>query len=375
MTEQNPSNMPSDLANAFEDRPRGPVNRSKVESKAPPKTFEQNLRAVQNAEGVLSSVYATSSLDATVPGSDDDFSLSNVVADPRVDVEEEVERKMQMQELGAAVSLLPIRSRKAVALHFLQGKTYEKIGEELGVSRGRIGQIMEKSLKLLKKYMNGEISADQLRSAAPSKTAVEIQKLREEEDRRFVPLIESVRPILGEIDPRDRQLIEDAYSGRNVSFKELAEKYGSSPSSISGEASRALHRAKYLLEQKQQDGDRKRQETRSQVKDDWNPSKYKNDPDIQPGPNGELSPLLQRLVDDMSRSLMRGRSEFKKDFPNAFFADETMTDPERQIFSGRRSLQNPDDFPKLCSMGGITEAEGEALYRAAEQKYYSYVLD
>ena len=271
-------------------------------------TFEHTLRDVENAQRTLAAVYSPSSLDATLPGAEEDFSLGSVLADPRVDVEGEVEQKLQIEELRAAVSLLPINSRKAVALHFLEGKTYEEIGAGLGLSRGRIGQIVEKSLGLLKGYMSGEISAEKLRRAAPSKTPEEIQRLREEERIRE-PLLVKERVPRG---PKMRG---------------------------------------------------------------WMLHEHEDNPGTRPGPNGELPPILQQLMEDMSRALMKGRSEFKKEFPNSFFPDETMTDAERQVFSGRRSLQNPDDFPKLCEMWGLSVTEGEVLYRKAELKYYSFVTD
>lgn len=377
MTEQTPGRAPSELSNAFEDRPRVPVSRPKfVPKDTTPLTYEQNLKAVQAAQGVLSTVFATSSLDAVLPGSDDEsFSLSAVVADPRVDIEGEVERNMQIGELRDALAFLPTRSRTAVSLHFLEGKTYDEVGKELGISRGRIRQIIEKSLGILKQYMNGEISGDKVRNSAPSRSMSELRRINEEDERARIPAIESVRPVLGKLEPHERQLIEEAYSGGRTGFKDMAERYKTTPSAIARAAQGALRRAHYLMEEQERERNERRQEAHPQKREDWNPSQYRNDPDIQPGPNGELSPLLQRLVDDMSRALMQERAEFKRAFPTAFFPNETMTDAERQIFLGRRNLQDPEDFPKLCSMWGLTSEEGESLYKAAEQKYYTYALD
>jgi RNA polymerase sigma factor (sigma-70 family) len=105
-----------------------------------------------------------------------------------------------------------------------------------------------------------------------------------------------------------------------------------------------------------------------------NASKYDTE-DTRVPKDGGLPPLLQRLVDDASHTLQFGRAHFKKQFPNAFFPDETMTDQERMVFMGKRNLEDPRYFQYLCKMWGMTVDKGERIYSEAEQKYYSFALE
>ena len=88
-----------------------------------------------------------------------------------------------------------------------------------------------------------------------------------------------------------------------------------------------------------------------------------------------ISPVLEDLIFEMRSVLQYGRAFFKQRYPTAFFPDETMTEQERLVFAGVRSLKDRDQLPVLCELWGMTEEEGERIYKDAEMKYYSFALD
>ena len=66
-------------------------------------------------------------------------------------VEEAEFRNSLAKAVRDAVAALPDRQRMAVELHYLKGKSYREIADELSVSESRAGQIGQEALKALRK--------------------------------------------------------------------------------------------------------------------------------------------------------------------------------------------------------------------------------
>lgn len=88
------------------------------------------------------------SLDALV--GDSTANLYDLVED--VDAEEASE-SAQMSEIWEAMKCLPERSRKIMQMRFIEGRTLEEAGKFLGLTRARIKQIQDDSLRKLREVL------------------------------------------------------------------------------------------------------------------------------------------------------------------------------------------------------------------------------
>lgn len=85
-----------------------------------------------------------SSLDATI--GEGETSLYNFVEDPGADKAAELAEK---NEIWAAIDRLPARASYIMRLRFVEGRTLEETGEILHLTRARIKQIQDESVKKL----------------------------------------------------------------------------------------------------------------------------------------------------------------------------------------------------------------------------------
>ena len=83
-----------------------------------------------------------------------DRSLHNAPLDERMDgvepPERALERRQGLRELIAAVKALPERQRDAIVLRELEGRSYEEIAGELGVSGGAVRQLLNRARTTLR---------------------------------------------------------------------------------------------------------------------------------------------------------------------------------------------------------------------------------
>jgi RNA polymerase primary sigma factor len=88
------------------------------------------------------------SLDATV--GENDTTLYQFIEDSD---NEEASHAAQRSEIWAAIDRLPTRSRYIMHLRFLEGRTLEETGEILNLTRARIKQIQDDSLRKLRQML------------------------------------------------------------------------------------------------------------------------------------------------------------------------------------------------------------------------------
>lgn len=88
------------------------------------------------------------SLDETLPGGDDTFTLQLVDADPTP--LEALERREVDAYLADAVASLPERLREVVVSYFHRGETNAQISERLGVTPQRVSQLRIEALRMLR---------------------------------------------------------------------------------------------------------------------------------------------------------------------------------------------------------------------------------
>lgn len=87
--------------------------------------------------------------------------LEDIIEDPNVNVEKEVERKIQLEEIMSVIDDLDnFRMKEIIKYRFglIDGEcySYEKIGDKLNLSRERIRQIEQKGLIIIKNNYNNK---------------------------------------------------------------------------------------------------------------------------------------------------------------------------------------------------------------------------
>ena len=76
--------------------------------------------------------------------------LHDLVEDDDADVASE---SAQISEIWNAIERLPERSRYIMRLRFIEGRTLEETGEKLNLTRARIKQIQDDSLRKLREML------------------------------------------------------------------------------------------------------------------------------------------------------------------------------------------------------------------------------
>ncbi|MCB1071365.1 MAG: sigma-70 family RNA polymerase sigma factor [Verrucomicrobia bacterium] len=89
------------------------------------------------------------SLDTLI--NEDGSSLHELIEDTKV---EEASRGAETSEVWAAIDKLPERSRYIMKLRFIEGRTLEETGELLNLTRARIKQIQDASLKKIRSQLS-----------------------------------------------------------------------------------------------------------------------------------------------------------------------------------------------------------------------------
>lgn len=107
-----------------------------------------------------------SSLDApVVPSADADHEagvgLHALLADPTDDPQAALDRQETRERLACALDTLDERSRLVVRAYFYQGMKLREIGAELGLTEGRISQILRAALTVLREDLAPEASNSQ----------------------------------------------------------------------------------------------------------------------------------------------------------------------------------------------------------------------
>ncbi|CAN5382619.1 RNA polymerase sigma factor WhiG [soil metagenome] len=91
------------------------------------------------------------SLDDTATGSDEDgLRFGDLVADPRVDIERDVQKGEVHEALAAALGHLPERERTVVGLYYTENLTFLEIGKVLGISESRAYQLHGQALSRMR---------------------------------------------------------------------------------------------------------------------------------------------------------------------------------------------------------------------------------
>jgi RNA polymerase primary sigma factor len=90
------------------------------------------------------------SLDAEMGTGDNSASLYEFIED--VDAEE-ASQVVQRSEIWAAIEHLPVRARYIMRLRFIEGRTLEETGQALNLTRARIKQIQDDSLRKLRQML------------------------------------------------------------------------------------------------------------------------------------------------------------------------------------------------------------------------------
>lgn len=88
------------------------------------------------------------SLDAML--GDSDATLHDFVEDVDADIASDV---AQVSEIWSAIELLPERSRLILRMRFVEGRTLEETGNVFGLTRARIKQIQDDSLRKLRNIL------------------------------------------------------------------------------------------------------------------------------------------------------------------------------------------------------------------------------
>jgi RNA polymerase primary sigma factor len=147
-----PLNRASDLARIFRER-----ERLKQELGRDPTTQEVAKAArltPQIVEQLQTLNAAEIRLDAPIGDTDDSYLVERFVLDEATEPEEDVEERMLVEHIDAALETLNPRDAKVLRLYFgLDGgeaHTLEEIGNMLGVTRERVRQLRDRALKRLR---------------------------------------------------------------------------------------------------------------------------------------------------------------------------------------------------------------------------------
>jgi RNA polymerase sigma factor (sigma-70 family) len=107
-----------------------------------PRRLTQVLQFIRQSDRVPSPPV---SLDAML--GEQDTNLHDLIEDTDAD---RAENNAQLAEIWEAIDQLPERSRKIMRLRFVEGRTLEETGQQLSLTRARIKQIQDESVKKLR---------------------------------------------------------------------------------------------------------------------------------------------------------------------------------------------------------------------------------
>ena len=111
---------------------------------------------VQEVSKTLNLIEKRFGLDSPMKDSKNDSenrSLSELLINPNELTEDQIVIKIVVQD---AIKKLPNRQKQVIELRFIQGKSQEAVGKELGVSQPTVGRAEKAALKNLKVILNGE---------------------------------------------------------------------------------------------------------------------------------------------------------------------------------------------------------------------------
>ena len=111
---------------------------------------------VQEVSKTLNLIENRFGLDSPMKDSKNDCenrNLSELVINPNELTEDQIVIKIVVQD---AIKKLPNRQKQVIELRFIQGKSQEAVGKELGVSQPTVGRAEKAALKNLKVILNGE---------------------------------------------------------------------------------------------------------------------------------------------------------------------------------------------------------------------------
>ena len=111
---------------------------------------------VQEVSKTLNLIEKRFGLDSPMKDSKNDSenrSLSELLINPNELTEDQIVIKIVIQD---AIKKLPNRQKQVIELRFIQGKSQEAVGKELGVSQPTVGRAEKAALKNLKVILNGE---------------------------------------------------------------------------------------------------------------------------------------------------------------------------------------------------------------------------
>ena len=111
---------------------------------------------VQEVSKTLNLIENRFGLDSPMKDSKNDSenrSLSELLINPNELTEDQIVIKIVIQD---AIKKLPNRQKQVIELRFIQGKSQEAVGKELGVSQPTVGRAEKAALKNLKVILNGE---------------------------------------------------------------------------------------------------------------------------------------------------------------------------------------------------------------------------
>ena len=111
---------------------------------------------VQEVSKTLNLIEKRFGLDSPMKDSKNDCenrNLSELVINPNELTEDQIVIKIVIQD---AIKKLPNRQKQVIELRFIQGKSQEAVGKELGVSQPTVGRAEKAALKNLKVILNGE---------------------------------------------------------------------------------------------------------------------------------------------------------------------------------------------------------------------------
>jgi RNA polymerase sigma factor (sigma-70 family) len=74
---------------------------------------------------------------------------------------------IEARDLRAAIDRLPEREALVIKQYFFEQRTLEEIGQQLGISQSRVGQLRDRALELLKRYVPHLDDTDDLNADEP----------------------------------------------------------------------------------------------------------------------------------------------------------------------------------------------------------------
>lgn len=131
-------------------------------------TKRMTVREVELCRRLLSEKYP--SLDAPLgisngPKARDERVLSDIVADPTVDLEKTLERRHSLNKIAEEVNKLEPKARMVLRSRFIDEVTLREVSEYLNLSRERIRQIEKKALETIEQSLRAKNRMLRLKNA------------------------------------------------------------------------------------------------------------------------------------------------------------------------------------------------------------------